>query len=680
MNELYLKRIQALPDDKRSVLVGKLETWIRTRNGNRGEAQSLRVFYVPRGAVSPKDLHSFLSDRLPSYLIPSEYIALKSLPKTVNGKVDRLALQSLAGHDSTSEISVPTELLGSDRERQLIAIWSGVLGVTAIDRNSNFFELGGHSLLATQVIMEIERAYGLEIPLGAIFKYPTVALLSEYLSSAPRTAERTPRNKVLPPASTTVATAPVTTSQRRMWYASQLSDKGLEYKLVKVIDIKGPLSINTLAQSVTEIVNRHETLRTSFAYHAGDLVQRIYPPGPFSVEFVDLSGLPAEMAEIASAGIQKNVLHRSFDLEKESGIRMTLLRFGQSHSRILVDLHHIVVDGWSVGLLVREINALFRSFLAGEPSSLDPLPLRFRDVVAHERRLLTQPRINEQISYWRSQLADMPPLKFLHEQSDSASHEDGEIEISLGAETSAGIVGACNRLCITPFIFLLSAYHVVLQLHSHSLDIPIATDVANREARDCANLIGFFVNQVVLRIQSAPGLTFAQLCGRTRAVVTDAFANKDVPFEVVVRAALPNQRESILQLSRAMFSFHHVLPDFTIPGLSVRLIDAKPPATKYCLLLNMEESSNGLRGSIEYSGIVFDRNKAERMASDFTAICRLASSDLDTPLSILRDSALATDNARARLSASKIELPATGGLTQFVAVPCSPHSAITENQ
>jgi acyl carrier protein len=637
--EKYLKQIQTLPKKKRRQLEEKLREWLAASRKRAG-AKSLSVFYVTRDPVSSQDLRLFLKDRLPDHMLPSEYVSLDFLPKTIHGKVDRSALQRFQAVPVESELQ-PPGVFADERERQIGEIWSRILNVRPVNRESNFFQLGGHSLLATQMIMEIEQTIGLEISLGTIFRYPTIAELSAHLAALPAPGAKNGTLRSVVPSTN----APLSNAQRRLWYAAQLGNDGLDYKLVKVIDMEGRLNVAALVQAATEITNRHETLRTCFGYVSGELVQKVGAPGPVSLEYVDLSGQPASAAASICDAIQQEILYRRFDLETGPVMRMTLVWYSPTHARLIVDLHHIAVDGWSVGILVRELNALFRSFSEGRPSDLAPLPMQFREVVAQEKQRLSQAQLAQQLAYWRSQLAGLPELEFRHVGRHlNGASKDGEIQIFLGPDISARVAEACKRMQITQFMFLASVYHVLLQLYSGSFDIAIGTDVANRDSREKMDIIGFFVNHVALRIVATPACTFTQLCERTRACAVEAFANKDLPVEVVLREVHPRPEGNLFN---AMFTFHHILPDLSIEGIEARLVDVKPPITKYSLLLlNMEESRNGLRGSIEYSGAVFDKDMVQQIAEDFEVLCNHVTTDIDVPLDVLREATLAARHER----------------------------------
>lgn len=618
--ERQLSRIRALSTAQQQALAQALAP----RTGSR--TTELVGYFASEGRVSVAELRRFLEERLPEYLVPAELTELPSLPKAVNGKIDRGALRALKGPEDEGRVEAKTPAL-SEREQRLAAIWSRVLQRPVVDAGADFFALGGHSLLATQVVMEVARQFGVEIPLAAILKHPTLGRLCRYIEggSAPAVTRA--------PSAEPDGEPPLSPGQRRLWYASQLGDDGLAYKIVKVLDLRGRFRSPALSQAVGEIVRRHEALRTTFGYGGGRLVQRVQPPRPVAVEDIDLQGLAVEPAERAYRSLVEAIVRRAFDLETGPLLRVSLVRLASDHVRVLLDVHHIVVDGWSFGILVQELNSFFRAFAGGEPGRMPELDVQYRDVARAEERRLHPAELERQIAYWRERLAGAPAFHFRRTGTPEPAGPDGEIWFQIGSETSTRIARACAALQITPYVFLVAAYYVLLSAHGAERDVSIGTDVSNRDTADHARIIGFFANQVVLRLAPEPSGDFASLCRTVRDTVESAFENKAAPYDAVVRAL--GRDGSRLPPFRAMFSFHHRLPDLSLDGLRTCFLDARPPASKYELLVNVEEGPGGLQGSVEYSGAVLDREAAERIAREFVSVCETAARDVGVPVHAL---------------------------------------------
>jgi acyl carrier protein len=620
----HLDRIKALSPARKQALAEALASHVGER------PKELAAYYAAEGRVTSAELRAFLEARLPEHLVPAEFVELPSLPKAVNGKLDRRALREPRSSEGPQATRTPVAL--SELEQRLARIWTRVLQRPVTEPEADFFALGGHSLLATQVVMEIEQQFGVEVPLVAILRHPTLGRLSRYLEGggaplAARTALASER----------LDHAPLSHGQRGLWYASQLSDAGLEYKIVKVLDLQGRFSSAALAQALSEIVRRHEILRTTFGYVGGRLVQRVQAAQPVSVEWVDLRGLTLEQAQHAYRLAVDGIVARPFDLETGPLLRVTATRHTAEHVRVFFDIHHIVVDGWSFGLLVTELNALFRSFVAGQPSQLAALALQYRDVAQAERRRLDPATLDRQIAYWRERLAGAPLLEFRRTRAPLPAAPDGEVPFQLDAAVSAQLVAVCAGLHVTPYMFLAAAYHVLLQAHGEARDIAFGTDVSNRDTADHARLIGFFANQVVLRLAPGPTVTFEALCRLVRDTVEGAFENKSAPYDAVVRAL--GAGGARVQPFRAMFSFHHQLPELTLPGLRTSFVDARPPRAKYDLLINVEEGPRGLQGSVEYRGALFDAESARAIARQYVMVCEQAVRDVAQPVSTLVESA-----------------------------------------
>jgi hypothetical protein len=385
------------------------------------------------------------------------------------------------------------------------------------------------------------------------------------------------------------------------------------------------------------------------------------------MDIVDLTSLAPDARDRAYAAIEEGVLRRPFDLEVGPLMRLTLVRYSASHARLIFDVHHIVVDGWSFGVLVQELNALFRRFASGAPSELPPLTLQYRDVAIWEKQHVGQSDLDRQLAYWRTKLAGLERLDF--ERSMTVPRRraaDGEMPFSLAPELWTQISEVSGRLQITPFILLASVYHLLLHLQTGSLDHAIGTAFANRGAKGHADLIGFFVNQVVLRVAAAGAMTFRELCLQMRESVEGAFANKDLPYDTLVRELSPRSTERS-SLFRAMFTFHHQLPDIAIDGITTSFVDVRPPLTKYDLLLNVEQGRDGLSGSFEYSGAVFDADAVSGMIEQLIAICEEAVHDVDAPLAMLRDIVLTASRVRARRQLDDERASRQRDLRQFLA-------------
>ena len=661
--EEYYRRIQALSPRKRQILAKRFSDWCASQ---ANAENSLALFYVPRGQLSPQEVKAFLQQQVPDHMLPAEYIKVDQLPKTINGKVDRRALQGLRGQANQGETR-DVALLCTETEKKVAKIWRQVLDLPEVNPDDNFFELGGHSLLGTQVIMEIEQVFGIQVPLSAIFTHRTLAKISRHLDQAvgsPSAEERLVQ--ALP--DELEESIPLSNAQRRLWYISQLSDRGLEYKIVKVLDMEGRLNVAALSQAVAEIVHRHETLRTCFGYVSGKLVQKILPGNTVPIDHVDLSSSSEAALEGAYEQIEAEILQRPFDLEQGPLMRMTLVKYSDSHARLVFDAHHIVIDGWSVGILVQELNSLFQSFSRGLPSGLAPLATQYRHYAIGERERLGREALDRQLAYWRGKLKGMPRLEFKRSRVGTAvATQDGEIDFDLGLDLQSQISAISARMQITPFMFLISLYQVLLSIHTGLQDIGIGTDVANRDSREDAKLIGFFVNQLVLRIIGGEDLTFSQLCQRTRQCVEEAFANKDLPYDALVRELKRKSAQRARHsLFRAKFVFHHSIPDIAIEEIRTRFIEVNPESGKFDLLLNLEEGRNGLSGKFEYSGAVFDEAAVARMIDQFKGLCELVAENVDIPLKKLADHVTAEDHEMSQAHLEKAKAGRQKDLREFL--------------
>lgn len=623
--ETHYHRIQALSLAARQRVDRQCRDWLAARPARDGLSagpgqRSLAVFYVADDALPADEVRAFLEARLPAYVLPADYVQVETLPKTITGKIDRGALQHLRVEREPRvdrrAAAVATPL--TEAEARMARIWRGVLNIAEIGADDNFFALGGHSLLATQVVMEIEQVFGRQVPLNTIFKHPTLGALCRHLE-----AERAPDA-----AAAIVEDAPpddlppLSHAQRRLWYASQVSDGGLDYKIVKVIELRGRLNDAALGQAMSEVARRHESLRTTFGYAAGSLVQKVQPPAAITIDHVDLGDLAPEAAERAYAGIEASVLDRPFDLEQGPVLRLMLVHYGDERTRVMFDVHHIAIDGWSFGILVRELNDLFQRWTAGLPAALPPLPAQYRHYVRWEQAHVGTAAQERHLAYWRRRLAGSPTLDLpcAHAEPRPAA-VDGETAFTLGRDTSDAIKALGAAMALTPFMVLASAYFALLHTHAGACDLSIGTDVANRDTKEYASLIGFFVNQLVLRVQVTPDMPFTELCRRTSSCVEEAFEHKDVPYDRVVGALRPRTARERDPLFRAKLVLHQPMPDLAIEGITTSFVDVRPRMTKFDLLLNLEERAHGLIGKFEYRGALFDAAAIDRLIQRFTTLC-----------------------------------------------------------
>ena len=507
-------------------------------------------------------------------------------------------------------------------EQTLADIWRELLGIDQVGIHDNFFELGGHSLLATQLVSRVRNTLQAEVPLRDLFEHPTVARLAaaiERVGGAGRTTSVPP----LKPVERT-EDLPLSFAQERLWFLDQLEPGSPFYNMPAAVRVSGPLDVAALRASLNEIVSRHEALRTTFATVDGRPVQRIAEQLPVPLEVVDLSAAAeAEReAEIRSRAIAE--AQRPFDLSAGPLLRVCLLRASDTEHVFLLTMHHIVSDGWSMGVFIRELAALYQAFSAGQPSPLEALAVQYADYAVWQREWLSGAVLEEQLDYWQRQLGDAPAALELPD-GPAAS---GGAELP-GGRSSVGVVGRVDgvvhelsrRQGATLFMTLLGAFQTLLSRYSGQEQVCVGTPIAGRNRSEIEGLIGFFVNTLVLRGDLSDNPSFAEFLGRVRETTLGAYAHQDLPFEQLVEHLQPERDLSRTPLFQVMFAFQNApMQDVEVAALSFSALAAQTGTAKFDLTLSMSETEGGLSGSMEYNTDLFEASTIERMMEHFQTL------------------------------------------------------------
>jgi amino acid adenylation domain-containing protein len=597
-------------------------------------------------SLSTAELRSFLKERLPDYMVPSVFIALSDLPLTRNGKIDRLALP---GPDQALEESTDNSMAPRTPIEAIVAgFWTEILGIENIGINDNFFELGGHSLLATQLFSRLRKALQVEILLRTLFEAPTVSGLAARLETAIRDGQELPA----PPIQTSQRDGflPLSYAQQRLWFIDQLEPGNPFYVTPRAIRLRGALNLKALEQTIGEILNRHEVLRTTFPQVDGSPVQKIAPVQAFTLAMVDLRTLSEIEREAEARRLVKEQAKQPFDLSRNRLLRVKVICLGDQEHVVLFTLHHIVTDAWSTGILVREITKLYASFLNGEASPLPELPIQYTDFAHWQRQWLQGDVLEKHLAYWREQLRDCPPLLELPidwPRPATQTFRGAYYRYVFPASLSQELKALSRRQGVTLFMTLLAAFKALLYHYSGQEDIVVGTNVANRNWAETEGLIGFFINMLTLRTDLSGNPSFTELLKRTREVSLGAYAHQDVPFEKLVEELKPERSLSHTPLFQVVLSLQNA-PDSTLelPGLSTDLIAGASGTAKFDLVVNLSESEMGLVGSYEYNRDLFEPATIIRMVSQFE---RLLSSVVAHPDTSLNDLELLSEEEKVLL-------------------------------
>ncbi|HEU0055013.1 MAG TPA: amino acid adenylation domain-containing protein, partial [Longimicrobium sp.] len=486
----------------------------------------LVAYVVADADVDAEALRAHLAARVPAYMVPAAYVRLDALPLTPNGKLDRKALPA---PDGDAFASRGYEAPISETEQAVATVWAELLGAERVGRGDHFFDLGGHSLLAVRVVSRVRQALGVDAAPGDLFERPVLADFARGLTSAARAdaIERVDRSGAIP----------LSFAQQRLWFLEQLGGTGAAYHVPLRLRLHGDLDRDALGRALDRIVARHEALRTTFPAVDGEPVQHIASPesSAFGLVEHDLHG--SADAEDALLRLMRDEMAAPFDLARGPLIRGRLVRMAADDHVLVVTMHHVVSDGWSMGVFVRELGALYDAFRRGEADALPALEIQYADYASWQRRWVDGELLERQANFWEEALAGAPELLELPADHPRPARQDfagGVVPLALDAEMAAALKGLSRRRGTTLFMTLLAGWAAVLGRLSGQTDVVVGTPTANRDRRETEELIGFFVNTLALRVDLSGAPTVAELLARVRTAALEAQRNQDIPFEQVV--------------------------------------------------------------------------------------------------------------------------------------------------
>ncbi len=586
-------------------------------------------------APAPPALAAFLAERLPGYMVPAAWVLLDRLPLTPNGKVDRAALPAPEERGSAGAYVAPRGPI----EEVLAGIWEEVLGRQRVGAEDDFFALGGHSLVAAQVTSRVLKALSVDLPLRVLFERPTVAAVAaevERLRGSGAPAGAPP----LVPAPRG-AEAPLSFAQERMWLFEQLSPGNTVHNVPLAHELRGVVSPPALAAALAAVVDRHEALRTRFVAVAGKPVQRIdriAPPWRPPLPLVDLAGLPPAAAGREAARLAAAEKTLPFDLARGPVLRSTLLRRAAEDFLLLLTLHHIVSDGWSMGVLVRELTALYGAAQAGEPSPLPALPIQYGDFAVWQRAWLQGEALERLLRAAAARLAGFPPLELPTDHPAAAGRyfRAGILPLDLDAALTAGLGALARRQGASLFMTLLAALTGLLRRHTGRGDFALAATAAGRSRAELEPLIGYFVNTLIVRAAAAGDPSFAELLARTRAATLDAYDQQDLPFSHLVEALRP-ERPGTAPLLEVLFLWQQPRPEISLPGVEVAPFrrQATLGHTNFTLSLEVVEAGGRMMGVVSYNRSLIDPTTARRWRGHLAALLAAAAADPERRLAEL---------------------------------------------
>nr|WP_323073551.1 non-ribosomal peptide synthetase [Mycetohabitans endofungorum] len=597
----------------------------------RGEDHNTRL--IAYTIADPDDslastLRAHAAAHLPEYMVPSAFVRLDAFPLTPNGKLDRRALPA---PDDDALVHQAYEAPQGELETTLAAIWAELLGVERVGRHDSFFALGGHSLLAVRLINRVT-TLGANVPLATLFASPTLAAFTA--------AIRKPFNQEQPalPAITPVPHdnhLPLSFAQQRLWFLAQLEDVSDTYHIPMALSLRGRLDKVAWQQALNALFARHEALRSTFVAVDGQPQVQLLPADKgVPLCWHDLRGIPNADAQLAQ--LSSDEVHASFDLTQGPLVRARMIQLADDEYRFLLTQHHIVSDGWSLGVLVRELSTLYATACAGQPNPLPPLAIQYPDYAAWQRQWLSGERLQHQSDYWRTTLAEAPVLLELPtdrprpaQQSFAGAH----VPVRIDAPTTRALKRLSREHDTTLFMTVLAAWSAVLSRLSGQHDLVIGTPSANRNHQAIEPLIGFFVNMLALRIDLSDEPDIAQLLQRVQRSTLAAQAHQELPFEKVVEIVQPPRRLNHTPLFQVVFSWQNKeLSEWHLPNINVVPVTPRYDVVKFDLELNLQEEDDEIIGNLSYATALFDPLTIERHVGYLQVMLRAMVTDTRQPI------------------------------------------------
>ncbi len=599
---------------------------------------------VDEAIVTPATLRKHLRDRLPPYMIPAAFVLMEALPLTANGKIDRQALPTVS--DEQRQPAQESARPLTETEKALAAIWTELLKLEKIGINDDFFDLGGHSLLAIQVVSRIRDVFGVECQTRTVFEHPTIAGLARVLSDAQRARGGSERPRIGPrPAGGPWA---LSFAQEQLWFLDQLAPGSPVYHIVDVVRLEGRYAAAALRRALQEVVRRHEVLRTAFTQRNGHPMQIVEPTVELVLGEHDVSAMPEPAREREWHRVVQEQGRQPFDLAHAPLVRATLVHWSAQEHRLLLTIHHIIADEWSMELLQREISQLYEAFAHGRPSPLPALPIQYADFACWQREWLQGDVLQRQLAYWREALTGAPAVLDLPTDKPRPAVQSfrGATEFfALPAPLVERLKALGRQDQATLFMILEASFAALLHRYTGQDDLLVGTPITGRTQRETEPLVGNFINVVVLRARFSEGLTFHALLQQVREQALGAYAHPDLPFERLVAELAPERDPSRTPLFQVMFILHNsdgVSQASKVSGNRT----LETGTSKFDLTLFISQTERGLEGLIEYSTDLFDASTIQRLCRYYGTLLEAIARNPDKPISEL---APLTDAERQQL-------------------------------
>ena len=577
---------------------------------------------TPDPAEINQQLRNHLKQRVPDYMLPALIVPIDAVPLTPNGKLDRACLPdpSLSLTHIASHFVAPR----NPNEEIVASIWLDLLDINICSIHDSFFDLGGHSLLATRLASKLRAAFAIELPLRAIFDKPTIAQQAALIESASSGHSA----GLVPPLlrADRQSVMPLSYAQERLWFLAQFQPDSPFYNVPAVVRLSGPLNVPALRSSLQAVINRHESLRTVFDIESGQPVQRVLRDQQLDMLEEDLTALPQHVQQAELSTRISREAGRGFDLQRGPLVRATLIRLQLQESVLVLVMHHIVSDGWSAGVMVREAAQFYECYDSGGQPRHHESGIQYVDYAMWQRAWLTGDVLEQQLGYWHSRLADAPALLELptdRPRPPEQGYCGASSTLTLSSHLNDGIRKLSREQGCTPFMTLLAAFKVLLMRYTHQHDIVVGTPIANRRREELEHLIGYFANTLALRTKVEGGMSFKALMGRVKEVALGGYGNQDVPFEKVVERLRPERTMSYSPIFQVMFVMQSGgREEIRVKGLRVEREEVESGTAKYDLTMVVEDGDEGAKAVIEFNTDLFDEETINRMLRHYEILLK----------------------------------------------------------
>jgi amino acid adenylation domain-containing protein len=572
------------------------------------------------GRMIEPELRSFLAAKLPDHMIPAHLLFLDSLPQTASGKVDRAALP--APDQTRPELETPYVTPQSAVEQMIATVWADVLKLKTVGVHDNFFELGGHSLLGTQVISRLRELFKRQLPLRWLFEYPTVATLAEKIEKT--TAEKSENE--FPPLGRISRSEklPLSFAQQRLWFLGQLEPENPFYNIAIAFRIRGPLHVAALSSALDTVVNRHESLRTVFPLVDDEPVQLILENQSLSLSLTDLSELVGKDIQSQAINLLRDEAKIPFDLARGPLIKARLVKIADLDHILLLNMHHIVSDGWSLSILFRELGQSYAAYSLDQSPSLSQLKIQYVDYAVWQRDWLKGDRLEKQISFWKRYLSGAPLVLELPSDKPRPpvqTFDGADLSLRLPAELSSALKQLSETSGVTLFMTLMAAFQVYISRYAGQEDVIVGTDVANRNLVELEELIGFFVNLLPIRIDLSGNPTFIELLVRVRNTMLDVYAHQELPFEKLVEELRPQRDLRRNPVVQVLFVMQNTAQqELHLRGATLEPFKFRDASSRFDLALFMTEAEPEFLALWRYNPRLFEATTIAKMAEQFLAL------------------------------------------------------------